>query len=91
MRYMLIREVYMSSLTIHGIDDKLRARLQEEATRHRRSMEEHARDLLQLALIQRGSAKGLGDRIHQRFAAIDTSQLQLPPREQLATPAELPK
>lgn len=77
----------MSSLIIHDIDENLKARLLEEATLHQRSIEEHARALLQLAL----TPQKLGDRIHHRFAAIDTIGLQLPSRDQPATPAELPK
>ena len=80
----------MSPLTIQ-VDEDLKARLQEAAARHQRSAEEHARALLQLALRPPTNSPGLGQRIRQRFANIDTSQLELPARDQPAIPAELPK
>lgn len=80
----------MSSLTIQ-IDKELKARLLEEAARHQRSIEDHARTLLQLALAAPSDRRGLGSRIHQRFANIDTSDLELPARDQPATPAEFSK
>ncbi|MYM66990.1 plasmid stabilization protein [Pseudoduganella sp. FT55W] len=80
----------MSPLTIQ-VDEELKERLQKAAALHKRSAEDHARTLLQLALTPSNNSPGLGQRIRQRFANIDTSQLELPARDQPAIPAELPK
>jgi plasmid stability protein len=78
----------MSSITIQ-VDEALKVRLVEEAERHQRSAEEHARTLLQLALQESKHEVGIGERIRRRFAQIDAPQLQLPQRDQPATLARL--
>jgi len=59
----------MGSLTLHNIDDSLKASLRMRAAANGRSMEEEARQILRQALLRKKSSVGIGTRISQRFAA----------------------
>jgi plasmid stability protein len=76
-------------LTIRGIDDELKARLRVRAARHGRSMEAEVRELLRAALDPPSTQRGLGTRIHQRFAALGGEELELPPRGDTPRAADL--
>lgn len=71
----------MATLTVRNIDDDLKARLRVEAARNGHSMAEEVRSILHRALSAPVPEKGLGTRIHQRFARLDGAELDLPRRE----------
>lgn len=78
----------MASLTIRGLDEKLKTKLRLEAARHGYSMEEAARQILRRALMTPDSdAGGLGSRLHQYFVEADAFDLDLPDR---STPRPVP-
>lgn len=78
----------MATLTIRGIDDDLRARLRLRAAEHGRSMEAEVRAILNESLAKPRPSRGLGSRIHQRFAVAGNVDLVVPVRtEQPRTPA----
>lgn len=70
----------MGTLTIRGLDDETKARLRVRAAHHERSMESEVRAILQAALDQPVAQRGLGSRIHERFAALGGVDLELPDR-----------
>jgi plasmid stability protein len=69
----------IATLTIRGLDPDTHARLRIEAARHGRSMEAEVRAILQERLTQGGSERGLGSKIHERFAGL-VGELQIPDR-----------
>jgi len=69
----------MATLTIRGLDSVTHARLRVEAARHGRSVEAEARAILQERLTPQSDQRGLGSRIHARFAGLDGG-LELPDR-----------
>jgi plasmid stability protein len=80
----------MATLTIRGLDDKVRDRIRVEAARHGRSMEAELRAALE-RLYPPDSEKGLGSRIRARFAAIggiEPEEWLLPRRDEPARWAE---
>lgn len=77
----------MSSILIRRLDDSVKTRLRRRATRHGRSMEEEAREILKAALA--GPSKttaNLFKRIHARFAALGGFELPEIPREPMREP-----
>ena len=70
----------MTTLTIRGLDEELRARLRVRAAQHGRSMEAEVREILRDALARPQTDRGLGTRIRQRFATIGGVELELPAR-----------
>lgn len=70
----------MATLTIRDFDDRLRDQLRIRAAQHGRSMEAEVRAILSQALITQSESSGLGSRIHQRFAAVGSIDLDLPDR-----------
>lgn len=71
----------MAMLTIRNIDESLKAKLKIVAAKHGVSMEEQARRILREAIQPKSKKKGLGTRIHQRFAKAGGVDLELPPRK----------
>jgi antitoxin FitA len=69
----------MATLTIRGLDPETHARLRIEAARHGRSMEAEVRAILTERLAPDSAERGLGSRIHTRFAGLE-GELQLPDR-----------
>lgn len=69
----------MASLTIRGLDDRVKAGLRVQAARNGRSMEAEARAILAEAVIAGYADDGLGSRIAARFAGLCTS-FGVPPR-----------
>ena len=78
----------MASLTIRGLDAETHARLRVQAARHGRSMEAEVRAILRERLATPVSGRGLGSRIHERFAAIGGADLELPERTERPRAAE---
>ncbi|WP_254616411.1 FitA-like ribbon-helix-helix domain-containing protein, partial [Pseudomonas koreensis] len=73
-------EYIVASLTISNLDLQLYEELQLAADINNRSIEEHARVMLQKALEQNQSAAGLGTRIHRRFNNVGDVELDVPSR-----------
>jgi len=71
----------MATLTIRGLDPETHARLRIAAARHGRSMEAEVRAILTERLNSPGHQRGLGSRIHERFAGLD-DELPIPDRDQ---------
>jgi antitoxin FitA len=69
----------IATLTIRGLDPETHARLRIEAARHGRSMEAEVRAILRDRLAPPLSERGLGSRIHERFADL-REVLQVPDR-----------
>lgn len=73
----------MATITIHNLDQDLKARLHERAAQHGRSMEEEARDILQAVLAaDTKSASGavLVQAIRSRVERFGGVELELPKR-----------
>jgi plasmid stability protein len=70
----------MARLTIRNLDDDLETALRLRAARHRRSMEEEARQLLRLALGAAVQGGSLAERIGRRFSGLDAEDLPVPAR-----------
>jgi plasmid stability protein len=70
----------MASITIRNLDDEVKRRLRVRAAEHGRSMEEEAREILRQVVALPSAPKNLGRAIHERFAAIDGVNLEIPPR-----------
>jgi len=73
----------MALLTIRDLDESVKSELRIQAARHGCSMEEEARRILRKALLTQSTPeKGVGSRLHQRFAALNDggAELELPRR-----------
>lgn len=73
----------MSTLTIRNIDPEVKDQLRQTAAAHGRSMEEEVRCILRNVLTKPAAQRGLGSRIHQRFAALGGVELAPPDRSAL--------
>lgn len=78
----------MATLTIRNLDDNIKAALRLRAARHGHSMEEEARLILKQAVQSPPIDKGLGTRIHRRFAALGGIELPLPERKPSRSPPD---
>ena len=65
----------MASITIHNLDDDVRARLRIAAAGHGCSMEDEVRRILLCALTMEDGTSQLGTRIHKRFAKLGGLEL----------------
>jgi plasmid stability protein len=79
----------MATLTIRGLDDETKARLRVSAACHGRSMEAEVRSILEQALPPQQASRGLGSRIHARFADVADTELDLPSRSEMPRAATL--
>lgn len=71
----------MAILTIRNIDETLKAKLKVMAAQHGFSMKEQTRQIIREAVLgKRKNEKGLGSRIHQRFAKVGGIDIELPTR-----------
>ena len=77
-----IRRWIMSTLTIRGLDDETHARLRVQAAQHGRSMEAEVRAILQASVAPPPTPRGLGSRIHARFAGLGEPEFELPARNE---------
>jgi len=78
----------VAALTIRGLDQQTHARLRIEAARHGRSMEAEVRAILRDRFAAPAPERGLGTRIHERFAALGGMDLELPARDERPRAAE---
>ena len=77
----------MASVTIRNIDERLKAKLRIQASKHGRSMEDEARDILRTALsVEPSRAKGLVEVIRARVETFGGVELDIPPREEIRGP-----
>jgi plasmid stability protein len=79
----------MSTLTIRNIDPVIKDKLRVAAATHGRSMEEEVRSILRTVLNQTTVSKGVGSRVHARFAALGDMDLILPDRADTPRAASL--
>lgn len=80
----------MASLMIRDLDEAVKARLRVRAAHNGRSMEAEARAILRAALSEPGARRGLGSRIHLRFADVEDVELVPPPRTESPRAADFP-
>lgn len=78
----------MASLTIRGLDAETHTRLRVAAARHGRSMEAEVRAILQERFAAPEPEKGLGTRVHERFAPLGGMDIELPERSEQPRAAE---
>lgn len=78
----------MATITIRNLDDDLKNRLRIKAAIHGHSIEEEARLILERALASSSENRGLGTRIHKRFASDGGLELNLPERNAKARSAD---
>ena len=65
----------MAQLVVRNLDDDVKTRLQQRASRSGRSMEEEVRDILRQAVLEQGEIDDrLGSRIAARFAGLGLEQ-----------------
>ena len=77
----------MASITIRNLDEHTKARLRLRAARHKRSMEDEARNILRTALSSAEVTPGnLAEAIRRRFEPLGGVQLELPTREPMREP-----
>lgn len=77
-----------ATLTIRGLDEQTHARLRIEAARHGRSMEAEVRAILRACFATPVPERGLGTRVHERFAGLGGIDLELPARSEQPRAAE---
>ncbi|MBF7980662.1 MULTISPECIES: plasmid stabilization protein [Rahnella] len=70
----------MATLTVRNLDDEVKELLRIAAAKKGHSMEEEARLILKQALTSTPPDFGLGSHLRQRFAALNTPPLELPPK-----------
>lgn len=78
----------MAALSIRGLDESVKRRLQSRAARHGRSMEAEARAILTDALSEPADSAGLFTALLDRFGALGGVDLGLPDRTELARAAD---
>lgn len=77
----------MATITIRGLDDDIKLKLEERAHAHGRSMEAEARALLAEALST--TTLGFGTRFRERFEARGGVEIEAPARTDLPRAAHL--
>ncbi|MBN3878945.1 MULTISPECIES: FitA-like ribbon-helix-helix domain-containing protein [unclassified Nostoc] len=76
----------MNNITISNLDDDIKYRLQKRAEKHGRSLEEEAKEILRMALIENHEQPlNLANMIEQRFANLGEFELAEIPREPIRT------
>jgi plasmid stability protein len=81
----------MATLTIRGLDDRVRERLRVRAANHGRSMEAEARLILADAVSGPAARAGLGTRIHRRFKRAGGFDIEIPERTEPPRLADIPR
>jgi plasmid stability protein len=65
----------MEHLTIHNLDENIKARLEKQAKEHGRSLEEEAKEILRHALTEQENPLNLATMIERRFAPFGDFEL----------------
>jgi antitoxin FitA len=73
----------MATITIRGLDESVKRRLQKRAAKYGRSMEAEAREILKIGLATPEPAGNLGTAIHELFAPLGGVHLAAFPDEPL--------
>jgi plasmid stability protein len=82
----------MASITIRRLDEDMKARLQVRASRHGRTMEDEAREILKVVLTdQEATGRVLAESIRQRFASLGGVELAEMPPEPVKQPLKFGK
>ena len=80
----------MSSITVRNLEEHIKTGLRLRAARHGWSMEQEVRSILQQALASdeasASAPSSFAERIQQRFAQLDASDLPIPERQPARTP-----
>jgi plasmid stability protein len=77
----------MASITIRKLPENTKRRLRMRAARNGRSMEQEARELLELGLARDDAEPvSLGEAIRRRFAPLGGVDLKIPPRGPIRDP-----
>ena len=77
----------MASILIRNLDERTKDRLRMRAPRHKRSMEDEARNILKSALADDSApGRNLADAIRARFKPLGGLDLELAPREPIREP-----
>jgi plasmid stability protein len=77
----------MASITIRKLPENTKRRLRIRAARNGRSMEQEARELLEIGLARDDAEPGnLGEAIRRRFAPLGGVDLKIPPRGPIRDP-----
>jgi plasmid stability protein len=80
----------MASITIRKLDDAVKSRLRIRAARHGRSMEEEAREILKLAVVEkRSSTLNLAESIRRHIGPLGGVDLAVPSRQRVRRPPGL--
>ena len=79
----------MASITIRRLDDNVKKRLRDRASRHGRSMEEEAREIFTVELAKSEvSGTDWVDSVRRRFAAAGYLDLPEAPRHAMREPPD---
>jgi plasmid stability protein len=80
----------LAQLVVRNLDENVKRRLRERATRRGRSMEEEVRDILRMASLEEVPAaeEPLGTRIARRFAGLGLTETLPELRGQVASPGD---
>jgi plasmid stability protein len=82
----------MASITIRRLEDSTKQRLRVRASRNGRSMEEEARQILKIALAEKGATGlNLAESIRKRFAPFGGLNLPDIPRGPMRPPPDFDK
>ena len=77
----------MASITIRNLDDQTKAQLRLRAARHKRSMEDEARNILRAAVSAKAVKQpDLAQSIRSRFAPFGGFDIEIPTREAMRAP-----
>ena len=80
----------MASITIRKLDDAVKSRLRIRAARHGRSMEEEAREILKVAVVEEGShTPNLAESIRRHIDPLGGVVLAIPSRQRVRRPPGL--
>lgn len=71
----------MATLMIRSMDERVKAELRVLAARRGVSMEQHARDILEQAVLGPAHDEPFAQRIQRRFASVAVEALPLPKRQ----------
>lgn len=71
----------MATLMIRSMDERVKAELRVLAARRGVSMEQHARDILEQAVLGPAHDEPFAQRILRRFATVAVEALPVPPRQ----------
>lgn len=71
----------MATLMIRSMDERVKAELRVLAARRGVSMEQHARDILEQAVLGPAHDEPFAQRIRRRFATVGVDALPVPERQ----------